>query len=231
MEVARIAPLLIEAMHVVHSEQRRDSRTNFRINWSGLRVSTRRFRPTIIPDVEVARPVAFAQHNHTARVQRHSVLSDEQLAYSTMDQTHNQAGLTEAEIYMANIHRRRTVALWDRDDHEDEELLLPEQKKETETSARNTVSECSKEREQVCSFIDASQDAPQEFNCPITLHAMRIPVVACDGHTYDKNAIIAHFRNKPYNSPITNVPVNSEALFPNYSLASLMENWVASKSV
>ena len=217
-------------MHVVHSEQRRDSRC-FRINWAGTRVSTRRFRPTIIPDIEVVRAVPFSQHNHIARVQRHSALSDEQLSSTTMDQTQHQAGLTEAELYMASIHRRRTVALWDREDYEDEELLLPEQKKETQTSARNIVSECSKEREQKCNFIDASKDAPNEFNCPITLHAMRIPVVACDGHTYDKNAIIAHYRSKPYNSPITNAPVNSEALFPNYSLASLMESWVDSKSV
>ena len=230
MEAARIVPSLIEAMHVVHSEQRRDSRTSFRINWSGLRVSTRMFR-TIIPDSEFVRPVAFSQHDHAARAPRHSALSDERLAYSTMDQTQHQAGLTEAEIYMANTHNRRTVALWDSDGHEDEELLLPEQKKEKESSARNIISECSKEREQLCSFIDASQDAPSEFNCPITLQAMRIPVVSCDGHSYDKNAIIAHYRSKPYKSPITNVAVNSEALFPNYSVASLMESLVASNSV
>ena len=51
MEVARIAPFLVEAMHMVNSEQRSDSRSAFRVNWSGFRVSTRRFRPTIIPDV------------------------------------------------------------------------------------------------------------------------------------------------------------------------------------
>jgi hypothetical protein len=226
MEVARIAPFLVEAMHMVNSEQRSDSRSAFRVNWSGFRVSTRRFRPTIIPDVEVVHQVPFMQNEHTAP--RNSPLSDSNIAYTA----HDNAGLTEAELYTENMHNRRTIALWEGYDHEDQELLLPEEKKEhEEKTARNIVSQCSKEREAVCAFIDAWKDAPNEFYCPITLQAMRIPVVAADGHSYDKNAIIAHYRNKPYNSPIMNAPVNSEALFPNYCVASLMESWVAKNTV
>lgn len=216
MEVARIAPFLIASMHGVHSEQRRDGRTSFRINWSGLRVSTRRSR-TITPGNDLVRPVPFAQHHHAAP--RHSALSNARLAYTSEQPVH-----ISMRDMNTTTHDRRMVALWE--NHEDEELLRP-QEKEKESSA----TECSRERERLCAFIDASQNTPNEFNCPITLQAMRIPVVACDGHSYEKNAIIAHYRSKPYNSPITNVSVNSEALFPNYSIASIMESWVASKSV
>ena len=106
----------------------------------------------------------------------------------------------------------RTIALW--------EPLLPERKQET------ALPVCSEDREKICKLIDACDDPPREFMCPITLCAMRTPTVAEDGQSYEKHAIITHFRQKPYTSPLTNAPLACETLFPNFALASLMESWV-----
>ena len=40
--------------------------------------------------------------------------------------------------------------------------------------------------------------------CPITLHPMRNPVVASDGHTYERWAILEHMSRVSMNSPLTN---------------------------
>ena len=61
--------------------------------------------------------------------------------------------------------------------------------------------------------------APNEFMCPITCELMDDPVLAHDGHSYERVAILNWFRNKR-TSPITNVPLPSCEVFPNYALKS-----------
>jgi len=61
--------------------------------------------------------------------------------------------------------------------------------------------------------------APNEFLCPITCELMDDPVLAHDGHSYERAAILNWFRNKR-TSPITNVQLSSCEVFPNYALKS-----------
>lgn len=54
--------------------------------------------------------------------------------------------------------------------------------------------------------------------CPITLLPFFDPVVASDGHTYERWAILQHFSQNGFVSPVTNLPLYSTDLFTNYVL-------------
>ena len=62
---------------------------------------------------------------------------------------------------------------------------------------------------------------PKAFLCPITQDIMQDPVVATDGHTYERDAIERWLRKKQ-TSPVTNLPLESAALLPNHAMKSLI---------
>ena len=84
---------------------------------------------------------------------------------------------------------------------------------------------------------DARREAAQQFNdfvCPITHEWMEDPVVASDGHTYDRSQITAWFvrcdqDNKAPTSPKTNAPLENTSLTPNHVLKSLMQTCLQDK--
>lgn len=63
-----------------------------------------------------------------------------------------------------------------------------------------------------------------EFVCPITQDVMRDPVVAADGFTYERDAVMTAFRNKRFVSPMTNKLLENETLIPNHTLRQIMQN-------
>eukprot|EP00966_Prymnesium_polylepis_P024592 567336-Prymnesium_polylepis.1 len=99
-----------------------------------------------------------------------------------------------------------------------------------------TTHDISKEREALCATIDELDDkdkgvVPPEFMCPITLHAMRDPVVACDGHTYERSALVHAFRKDHPTSPLTREPIRSALMYRNYALSSIMSTWATDYKV
>ena len=60
----------------------------------------------------------------------------------------------------------------------------------------------------------------QELLCPITHELMRDPVLATDGHTYERGAIENWFQ-RHQTSPMTNQPLTSKTVFPNHAIKSL----------
>ena len=66
------------------------------------------------------------------------------------------------------------------------------------------------------------RDPPEELLYPITHEIMRHPVVALDGHTYERSAIEKFWTDKgsPI-SPVTNLRLVSDRLTPNVALRSL----------
>ena len=60
--------------------------------------------------------------------------------------------------------------------------------------------------------------------CPITLELMVDPVIAVDGHTYERSAIKKYFQSKPTNqptmSPVTGLKLASRKLIPNVAIRS-----------
>ena len=67
---------------------------------------------------------------------------------------------------------------------------------------------------------------PNEFLCPITLSVMRYPVLAADGHTYEREAIEHWFSNSNL-SPKTGLRLTSTNLIENIALRITIQEWMA----
>lgn len=67
---------------------------------------------------------------------------------------------------------------------------------------------------------------PHAFLCPISLELMRVPVVAADGHTYERSEISAWLQRQT-TSPLTNLPLPTHTLVPNIALQKAIEEWGA----
>ena len=65
-------------------------------------------------------------------------------------------------------------------------------------------------------------DVPEEFLCPITFDLMTDPVIAADGHTYERRAIEAWF-SRARTSPVTNEPLEHLHLIPAHTIRSLIQ--------
>jgi len=55
---------------------------------------------------------------------------------------------------------------------------------------------------------------------------MKEPVIASDGHTYEKEAIEKWIQNGRNVSPMTNQPLTNNVLVPNYNLKSAIATYV-----
>jgi len=72
------------------------------------------------------------------------------------------------------------------------------------------------------SFGLGSLELPDEFVCPITMDKMRDPVVASDGHSYERSAILSVLRDGNGLSPLTREPLQT-TFFPNRALKRRMQ--------
>ena len=72
-------------------------------------------------------------------------------------------------------------------------------------------------------------EIPKEYMCPITKKIMQEPVLAFDGHCYERAAIEAYLKehNK---SPITGDKAMTTMVFPNHSLKSKMVAFIEAES-
>jgi len=70
----------------------------------------------------------------------------------------------------------------------------------------------------------ARPEPPSAFMCPISHELMSDPVVASDGHCYQRNDIESWLEMKG-TSPMTGAPLAHPQLYPNFSLRSQIENW------
>ena len=70
----------------------------------------------------------------------------------------------------------------------------------------------------------APQRLPPEIVCPITDEIMRDPVIAADGHTYERRAITEWFTRND-TSPITNAVLDHTNLTPNHLARALAQRF------
>ena len=68
---------------------------------------------------------------------------------------------------------------------------------------------------------------PGEHRCPITLGVMKDPVVAADGHSYERASIELHFKSSNI-SPATGLAIKKD-LFDNYALRTMINEWKAGR--
>jgi len=60
--------------------------------------------------------------------------------------------------------------------------------------------------------------------CPITLELFRDPVLAEDGHTYEREAITQWIQNNG-RSPLTDQPLSLQRLYPNHAIQKLIDRF------
>lgn len=61
------------------------------------------------------------------------------------------------------------------------------------------------------------------FICPLTRQVMMDPVIAMDGHTYEKQALIKHFKRcRIARSPLNGRPIHSTLMIPNLTVRTQM---------
>ena len=82
-----------------------------------------------------------------------------------------------------------------------------------------------------CDLPDARdadlEDEPEELLCPITRTMFRDPVVAVDsGHTYERSAILAHFRRSGPKDPLTRRTLNSTKVMTNWAMRNVVQAWL-----
>ena len=67
---------------------------------------------------------------------------------------------------------------------------------------------------------------PDPFICPIMQDGepMQDPVMAADGHTYERSGIAEWLANNA-TSPVTNAVLRNQELTPNHQLKSQIEQW------
>lgn len=90
-----------------------------------------------------------------------------------------------------------------------------------EGEARNTMSSSSSSsRENAASAFD--DNAPDSLCCPIAKTIMEDPVLAMDGHTYDRRSIEQWFQTK-VTSPLTGLTLPSKTLFANIAMRKVID--------
>jgi hypothetical protein len=70
---------------------------------------------------------------------------------------------------------------------------------------------------------------PDDFICPITQDLMVDPVVAADGHTYDRVAIAEWFAGHS-TSPMTGAKLTVKKLYPNHTVRGQILTWKEAQS-
>lgn len=70
----------------------------------------------------------------------------------------------------------------------------------------------------------ALRDRPEEHLCPISYEVMVDPVVAADGHIYERVQIERWLEDKK-TSPLTNANLSTNVLYPAHALKTIIDNW------
>lgn len=71
-------------------------------------------------------------------------------------------------------------------------------------------------------ILEDAEDEEDPLTCPITLEMMKEPVMASDGHTYERKAIIQWIQQHG-TSPKTREPLTIESLKTNYAIKKLIQ--------
>ena len=82
------------------------------------------------------------------------------------------------------------------------------------------------EREAAGLPADLPWERPAKHECPLTCDRMLDPVVAADGMTYERTAILEWFFKGHLTSPMTRRDLASDELTPNLALKALIRDWL-----
>ncbi|KAJ5071105.1 morn repeat-containing protein [Anaeramoeba ignava] len=75
-------------------------------------------------------------------------------------------------------------------------------------------------------FLQIDEKIPQNFICPLTNQIMNDPVIADDGRTYERNAILKWFKNHDTSPVYKEMKLSSTNLIPNLELKKQIQNFL-----
>ena len=70
------------------------------------------------------------------------------------------------------------------------------------------------------------RDIPDAYVCPISLEPMEDPVLAADGHSFERREIVRHFDLGRRTSPMTGAQLPHTHLMPNHALKSAIQDFL-----
>jgi len=117
------------------------------------------------------------------------------------------------------------------DDVEEEDGKQDEVEEEEEEEDDDDVDEIEDDKGEVVKDIilrkkeESDLEDPTEFCCPITKSIMEVPVIAADGHTYEKDSILQWLKNHS-KSPLTGEKMEHKKLVPNVRLRQEIQEWL-----
>ena len=149
----------------------------------------------------------------------HSVLASSDATIEVLSAALEQYGSDASSDAVAELKRRR-------------ERLKRKQKKERQRERRGQAHGqddagargAADPSGPAASSASAADEPPDEFMCPITQEVMADPVVAADGHTYER-AAIERWVAKKMTSPRTGGALESATIFPNHSIRRQIREW------
>lgn len=74
------------------------------------------------------------------------------------------------------------------------------------------------------------EEMPQNYRCPISHAIMKDPVMAADGHSYERSALEEWLASGKTTSPMTSIPLVSTSLIPNHALRGAIAEYLAKQS-
>ncbi|KAJ4914604.1 U-box domain-containing protein 54 [Raphanus sativus] len=98
--------------------------------------------------------------------------------------------------------------------------------KEQHPGGIETPKKVRKEDDMTKSNDSETESPPEDFLCPISMEIMRDPNVAADGFTYEEKEIRTWLNGGNDKSPITGARLAHRHLTPNYTLRSLIKDWL-----
>lgn len=91
--------------------------------------------------------------------------------------------------------------------------------------AQEEAQEYKTEREAAEQKLERFQSDLEDFiSCPISLDVITDPVVAADGYTYERSAIVAWLRHKR-TSPVNRQPLSQSSLVSNIAMRQLVDKY------
>jgi len=81
----------------------------------------------------------------------------------------------------------------------------------------------------VAELMTASKESDAELTeliCPITHCKFRDPVVVDSGHTFDRRAILSHFKVNGAKNPLTLLKLGSASVLTNWAMRNVVQGWL-----
>jgi len=98
----------------------------------------------------------------------------------------------------------------------------------TESKSKSKTDKKSKLKEQPRKEDPAEEEIPEDFICPVTQDIMTDPVIAQDGHTYERKNI-TEWVSKHGTSPITREQLSKDVIIPNRVLKTQIDQYLEKK--